>query len=147
MTESAGPDETTSDLLMTAARSMRRAFGEAMSAWDITPAQARALRIVVELGSVRPSVLAEHLRIAPRSATEVVDALETRSLVERVPDPTDRRATAVVPTTAGTHLRGELEQARRAFTEQRLRALSLEDRAELDRLLRLLVEGDRGPQE
>ena len=37
---------------------------------------------------MRPSVLAERLRIAPRSATEVVDALEARGLVERGPDPT-----------------------------------------------------------
>jgi DNA-binding MarR family transcriptional regulator len=133
-------DDSTSDLLMTAARSMRRAFGEAMAAWDITPSQARALRIVGELGSVRLSVLAERLRIAPRSATEVVDALEARSLVAREPDPADRRATSVVPTPEGTRLGAELEKARRTATEQRLAVLTGGDRAELDRILRLLVD-------
>jgi DNA-binding MarR family transcriptional regulator len=131
--------ESTADLLMTAARSMRRSFGEAMRAWDITPGQARALRIVGELDSVRLSVLADRLRIAPRSATEVVDALEQRSLVAREPDPDDRRATCVVPTAAGAVLRERLEEARRTATEQRLSVLSAADRAELDRILRLLV--------
>lgn len=136
-------EESTVDLLMAAARSMRRAFGEAMADWDITPGQARALRIVGELGSARPSVIAEHLRIAPRSATEVVDALEARALVERVPDPSDRRATTIVPTAEGLRLDAELAQARRAVTEQRLAGLDPADRSELDRILRLLVEADR----
>jgi DNA-binding MarR family transcriptional regulator len=42
---------------------------------------------------MRLSELSEHLHIAPRSATEVVDALESRGLVRRRPDPDDRRAT------------------------------------------------------
>lgn len=133
-------EESTSDLLMTAARLVRRSFGEAMAVWDITPGQARALRIVGELGSVRLSVLAERLRIAARSATEVVDALEARSLVARVPDPSDRRATSVVPTEEGSSLCAKLERARRTATEQRLAVLSAQDRAELDRILRLVVD-------
>ena len=141
MTDDPGPSgDSTSDLLMTAARSMRRSFGEAMAAWDITPSQARALRIVGELGSVRLSVLAERLRIAPRSATEVVDALEGRSLVARQSDPADRRATCVVPTEQGSRLLEALEEARRTATEERLAVLSTADRAELDRILRLLVD-------
>ena len=132
--------ETTSDLLLMAARSMRRAFGEAMAAYDVTPSQARALRIVGEHGPVRLSVLAEHLRIAPRSATEVVDALESRGLVVREPDPDDRRATRVAPTAEGSRLRTVLDGARREATEQRLAVLGEDDRAELDRILRLVVD-------
>lgn len=132
--------EATGDLLMTAARSLRRAFGEAMAAYDVTPSQARALRVVAEHGTIRLSVLAERLRIAPRSATEVIDALEARGLVARKPDPADRRATSVVPTEAGTQLREGLESARRTATEQRLAVLDEADRAELDRILRLVVD-------
>jgi DNA-binding MarR family transcriptional regulator len=132
-------DESTSELLMMAARSLRRSFGEVMAEYDVTPSQARALGVVAEAGSVRLSALAERLRIAPRSATEVVDALEERSLVAREPDPADRRATSVVPTSAGTALRAKLDEARRTATEQRLSVLSGADRAELDRILRLVV--------
>ena len=134
--------ESTSELLMMAARSMRRSFGESMSAYDVTPSQARALRVVAHHGSVRLSTLAEALRIAPRSATEVVDALEERGLVTREPDPADRRATSVVPTEAGIELGERLDEARRTATEERLAVLSRADRAELDRILRLVVEQD-----
>jgi DNA-binding MarR family transcriptional regulator len=135
--------EATSDLLMSAARSIRRSFADAMAAYDVTPSQARALRIVGEHGPVRLSVIAEHLRIAPRSATEVVDALEARGLVAREPDPADRRATQVVVTAEGGRLRAVLDRARRTASEQRLAVLDERDRAELERLLRLVV--DREP--
>src|SRR5690349_4610668 len=114
--------ESTGDLLMGAARRMRRDFAGALVHAGVTPAQARALRIVMEHGTVRPSALAEHLHIAPRSATEVVDALEERGLVERAPDPDDRRATLVAPTAAA---RAELAQVDRVRREQSERFLAV----------------------
>ena len=134
-------DDATSDLLMGVARSMRRAFGAALEQYDVTPSQVRALRMAA-LGDEPPrlSVLAERLRIAPRSATEVVDALEARGLVERRPDPADRRAALVTATEEGRRLTEVLSEARRAATEEYLAVLSAEDRAELDRILRLLAE-------
>jgi hypothetical protein len=44
-----------------------------------------------------------------------------------------------VPTSAGTALRAKLDEARRTATEERLSVLSEADRAELDRILRLVV--------
>ena len=71
---------------------------EALADWEVTPGQARALRVLAGADGMRPSALADALRIAPRSATEVVDALEERGWVRREPDATDRRATRLVPT-------------------------------------------------
>ena len=137
-------DDSTSDLLMAVAHSMRRAFGAALEEYDVTPSQARALRVATALTPEeeppRLSVLAERLRIAPRSATEVVDALEERGLVERRPDPADRRAALVAATDDGRRLQVLLSEARRASTDDFLSVLSPEDRAELDRILRLLLE-------
>jgi DNA-binding MarR family transcriptional regulator len=137
-------DDSTSDLLMGVARSMRRAFGAALEEYDVTPSQARALRMAADVVSgedpPRLSVLADRLRIAPRSATEVVDALEARGLVERQPDPADRRASRVAATEEGLRLTRVLSEARRVATESYLAVLSPEDRAELDRILRLLAE-------
>lgn len=136
-------DDTTGELLMAVARSMRRAFGAALADYDVTPSQARALRIVTDLASddeaPRLSVLAERLRIAPRSATEVVDALEERGLVTRRPDPADRRAVCVSATDEGRRLQEVLSQARRVATGEYLAVLSTADRDELDRILRLLA--------
>ena len=132
--------DTTGELLLTTARRLRRRFGLAMADAGVTPAQGRALRIVCEHESVRLSVLAEHLRIAPRSATEVVDAREEAGLVRRVADPGDRRATCVEPTAAGRERGAVLDEVRRDATEDFLAVLPERDRAALDRILRRLGE-------
>jgi DNA-binding MarR family transcriptional regulator len=95
---------------------------------------------VMESGSMRPSVLAERLHIAARSATEVVDALEARGLVERGPDPDDRRATLVRPTEAARTELAEVDRVRREQSERFLAVLSERDRKTLDRILRILVD-------
>src|SRR4030095_12810010 len=80
-----------SDLLARVARTQRRRWRDVLAPWDLSPHQARALRVVTERDGVRLTDLAEALHIAPRSATEVADGLQERGLVERTPDPGDRR--------------------------------------------------------
>lgn len=130
----------TGDLLMAAARALRRRHGDALRVWDLAPGQSRALRVVDELGTARLSVLAERLHIAPRSATEVVDALEGRGLVIREADPTDRRATTVSLTPAGQHLLVVVERARGATSAEFFSRVPVADRRELERILRGLAE-------
>lgn len=84
---------------------------------------------------MRLSALADRLGIAPRSATEVVDALETRGWVQRLPDPQDRRAVVVAATTAGGELAERLAVVRRGVAADLLADLSRDERAQLDRLL------------
>src|ERR687893_3262501 len=93
--------EALGELLMRAARGQRRRWREALAPWDLSPHHARALRVVTDRTGTRLSDLAEALHIAPRSATEVADALQARGLVERTPDPTDRRGGGVTPTPGG----------------------------------------------
>lgn len=131
--------ETTGDLLTAVARMQRRRFAAALEAYDVTPSQARALHVLFVHGVVRLSELADRLRIARRSATEVVDALEDRGLASRGPDPDDRRGIRVAMTAEGERLAGVLEKARKVESERLVSGLSERDRAELDRILRLLV--------
>jgi DNA-binding MarR family transcriptional regulator len=131
--------ETTGDLLTAVARMQRRRFSRALEEYDVTPSQARALHVLFAHGEARLSALADRLRIARRSATEVVDALEARRLAARVPDPDDRRGIRVVLTAEGKRLAAVLEEARRAETDRLLERLSARDRSELDRILRLLL--------
>jgi len=137
------PVDTTGDLLMAAARALRRRYGTALARWDITPGQARALRIVAAAEEApRLSEIADRLRIVPRSATEVIDALEQRDLVVRRPDPADRRATCVVATAEGERLATVIEEARAAEGRDYLSVLPAADRAELRRILEKLVAED-----
>jgi DNA-binding MarR family transcriptional regulator len=131
---------TLGELLMRAARAQRRRWREALAPWDLSPHHARALRVVCTRDGVRLSELAETLHIAPRSATEVADALQSRGLVERTPDPTDRRAVVLTPTPAGRRVHGEVAAARAADTHELFARLPSADRAELARMLRSLSE-------
>ena len=70
----------------------------------------------------------------------MVDALEARGLVERGPDPDDRRATLVRPTEAARAELAEVDRVRREQSERFLAVLSERDRKTLDRILRILVD-------
>ena len=94
------------DLILEAARGLRRAWSEGLVDHDLSPHESRALRVIArrcggEEGAPRLADLATALRIAPRSATEVVDRLVSHGLAVRQPSPTDRRAIEVVATEAG----------------------------------------------
>jgi DNA-binding MarR family transcriptional regulator len=128
------------ELLMRVARTQRRRWRDALAPWDLSPHQARALGVVVERDGVRLSDLAESLHIAPRSVTEVADGLQARGLVERTPDPGDRRAVILRPTAEGRRVRTEVGRARAADNEALLSRLSADDRATLARLLGALLD-------
>lgn len=137
------PDDGTADLgdlLMRVARTQRRRWRDVLAPWDLSPHQARALTVVCERDGVRLSDLAEGLRIAPRSATEVADALQERGLVERSSDPADRRAVLLRPTEEGRRIRGEIDAARAADSAELFMRLPTEDRAVLARILRTLAD-------
>ena len=91
-------------------------------------------------GTMRLSELSDHLHIAPRSATEVVDALESRGLVQRSPDPGDRRATLVEVTGQGATILEAIRAARGTEAERVFGRLSPADRADLARILRALQD-------
>lgn len=133
-------DASTGELLMHAARGLRKEYAEALLPWDVTPGQARALGAICVHAPIRLSALADLMFIVPRSVTQVVDALEERGLVRREADPVDRRATCVVPTPEGRRLQAEFHDARAVRWERYFAVLEAADRAELERILRLLVE-------
>jgi DNA-binding MarR family transcriptional regulator len=87
---------------------------------------------------MRLSELSDQLHIAPRSTTEVVDSLESRGLVQRRPDPADRRATLVELTEHGASVLEVIRAARGTEAERVFGRLSQTDRAHLARILRKL---------
>ncbi|MCW0215470.1 MAG: MarR family transcriptional regulator [Pseudonocardia sp.] len=128
-------DETLSDVFWAVARRLRQQSKEALAPWDIAPSHFRAIAVLARHGTMRQGELADHLRIAARSTTEVVDGLEERGLVERTPDPKDRRAILVGLTGKGAGLFAAVRAARQAGSEEYFGALSEQDRADLTRIL------------
>jgi DNA-binding MarR family transcriptional regulator len=133
-----GADETLAEAFRSVARQLRDTSQEFLAPWDITPSQLRALRVLMHRGAMRLSELSGSLHIAPRSATEVVDALEARDLVQRRPDPGDRRATLVEVTEHGASVLDAIRAARGTEAERAFDRLSPTDRAHLARILRKL---------
>jgi DNA-binding MarR family transcriptional regulator len=120
---------------MSVARQLRGTSQATLAPWDITPAQLRALRTLGHHGTQRMSELSEHLHIAARSTTEVVEALESRGLVERRPDPGDRRATLTELTDDGASVLSAIHAARGTEAERIFNRLSAADKAHLARIL------------
>ncbi len=131
-------EEGLSEAFWAVARELRHRSREALAPWDITPSQSRAVGVLLRHEPMRLRDLAEHLRIAARSATEVVDDLEARGLVERRPDPHDRRATLARLTAPGRDLAAAIRGARATESESFFAGLSATDRADLARILRSL---------
>jgi DNA-binding MarR family transcriptional regulator len=134
----ADEDETLSEAFWGVARRLRHLSREALAQWDIAPSHSRALRVLTHHGTMRLSELSDHLHIAARSTTEVVDGLQDRGLVERRPDPLDRRATLVALTEEGARVGKAIRSARDAEAEGVFSVLSETDRTNLTRILRKL---------
>ncbi|WP_199701664.1 MarR family winged helix-turn-helix transcriptional regulator [Jiangella rhizosphaerae] len=131
------------DLLTMTNRRLRRLSGPELERTGVTPGQLRVLRLLSAAGSpLRVSELARRLDVIPRSATSVVDLLEERGLVERRPDPDDRRATLVALTPSGTQVLRSLRAHRAAGLAQLLDRLTADEQAELVRLLTVLTADD-----
>lgn len=130
-------------LLHAAFRGLRRSWSEQLAPWDLTPFQWRALHTIMRAPEgVRLGVVAEQLRIAPRSATEVVDQLETRGFVARQVDPSDRRAVVVAPTADGVRLHDSIMAERRERSDEYFAVFTADEKAQLTALLSRLVHDD-----
>jgi DNA-binding MarR family transcriptional regulator len=144
------------DAVQRASKRIRRETFHRLAPHGLTPSQGRALDVLSrgrrgrsadgarddagdDAGDgreMRLNELAEWLRIAPRSATSVVDALESAGLVQRAPDPADRRATLLRLTPSGRESVRRLAAVRREVAEEYFAPLDAADRAAALRALR-----------
>lgn len=109
-------------LLTDVSRLMRRAFQQRLEGSSLTLAQARALFYVSRHEGVRQIDLAEMLEVQPITLARLIDQLTDAGLVERRPDPNDRRAYRVFMTSAAAPHLAAIEQV--AAT---IRAVALHD--------------------
>ncbi|GAA0933293.1 MarR family winged helix-turn-helix transcriptional regulator [Streptomyces thermoalcalitolerans] len=103
----------------------------------LTGAQARLLSLL-SLEPLPMRKLAQKLKCEPSNVTGIMDRLEARGLVERRPDPSDRRVKLAAATQEGRRVARELREGLR-FAREPLAALSEEERLVLRDLLRRMV--------
>jgi len=103
----------------------------------------------VDQAEAPPSIgqVASTLAIDPSTASRLVDQRVTEGLLQRSPDPTDRRRTVLSLTDSGRTLLTELAESRRAMLAEVTRGWSAADQRDLERLLDRLVDGFRTLEE
>lgn len=134
--ETATTEELPARLRRVTMRLSRRLRREAGS--GLPPALDSALALIGRRGPLSPSELARIEEVRRPTATRLVAILEGRGLVERAPDPCDRRSYRVAVTDQGRKLLRESRTRRDAYLARRLAALDPADRAALDGALALL---------
>lgn len=84
-------------------RALRRGARVADPANPLAVAQLELLSALAEHDGSRPGQLARRLNMRPNTVTTIVNALESRGMVRRVPAQGDRRAFELTITDAGRH--------------------------------------------
>jgi DNA-binding MarR family transcriptional regulator len=111
---------------------------------DLTPAQSRALRTIAKASEpIRMGELAATLGVVPRSATGLVDALESTGMVRRTVDPSNRRSVLVSLTERGLAVQHEISRARTQAGAELFDVLTDAERRQLAELLGRVAQGPR----
>ncbi|MFH5824322.1 MarR family winged helix-turn-helix transcriptional regulator [Georgenia sp. AZ-5] len=97
------------------------------------------LELLHHADAVSQRGLADALRLDPSQIVSLVDGLERRGLVERRPNPDDRRQRSVVLTDAGRDVFGEARTLVAESLDEVLSGLSPEERGTLRALLQRVV--------
>jgi len=100
-----------------------------------------ALAVLTRLHKHGPQTLtelSEHDRVSPASMSQTVNRLTSAGYAVRTRDPDDRRKVLFSATTEGDELASATRAQRNAWLDQRLQALSTEDRAVIARATALL---------
>ena len=100
-----------------------------------------ALAVLTRLHKHGPQTLtelSEHDRVSPASMSQTVNRLTSAGYAVRTRDPDDRRKVLFSTTAEGDELASAARAQRNAWLDQRLQALSAEDRAVIARATALL---------
>lgn len=137
--------ETAARLRLAVVRTARRLRQQ--SATGLSPSLTAALATIERHGPLTPSELAERESIKRPAATRIVARLEGEGLVGRTADPADGRVALIAATPAGRDLLRRIRKRKNEYLARRMRDLSPEDLAALERaadvLERLLEDGRR----
>jgi DNA-binding MarR family transcriptional regulator len=101
-------DENIGMMLAQVSRLMRRSFDERAKGIGVTRPQWQVLSLLYLREGINQGGLAEILEVEPISLGRMIDRLQEAKLVERRPDPTDRRAWRLFLTDKGTELLDQL---------------------------------------
>ncbi|MFH8343686.1 MarR family winged helix-turn-helix transcriptional regulator [Streptomyces sp. NPDC018045] len=125
------------ELIGTVVARYHEEYEHAAAEHSLTGAQARVLGLLAR-EPMPMRRIARSLKCEPSNVTGIVDRLESRGLVERRPDPADRRVKLAAPTEAGLSTAAQLRDSL-DFAREPLGELSVAERALLKELLQRML--------
>lgn len=96
------------DRLVALSGGLHHLLAEVAARYDLTPQQAVLLRSLKQPRPMR--TVAHAMRCDPSNVTGLIDRIERRGLVERIPDPADRRVRFLSLTDAGRRVREDIQR-------------------------------------
>ena len=114
-------------------------FQDGIEALQLTPTQFAALVKIRDLGEVSQNQLGRLTAMDPATIQGVIQRLDARKLIERQPDPKDRRCTLLKLTDDGGALVADAIERARKITEATLAPLAAPERQAFLALLRKLI--------
>ncbi|MBV9022210.1 MAG: MarR family transcriptional regulator [Streptomycetaceae bacterium] len=125
------------DLIASVVARYHEEYESAAAEYKLTGAQARVLALLAR-EPLPMHRIAEQLKCEPSNITGIVDRLQARGLVERRPDPADRRVKVAATTDTGRETAARLRSGLN-FARQPLAELSAQERRMLCDILRRIL--------
>jgi DNA-binding MarR family transcriptional regulator len=122
-----------------------RLLAEGFAAAHVRGYHYRLLAALEEFGPASQAALGRRTQIDRSDVVAALNDLAGRRLIQRSPDPADRRANIITITAAGSQQLGTLDRIVADVQEALLAPLSAADRAQLFELLTRLLEHDSRP--
>jgi DNA-binding MarR family transcriptional regulator len=128
-------------------RTARRLRQEAAAETSgLTPTSVAALATIERHGPLTPSEIAAIERVKRPTITRTLGCLEREGLIDRAPDPEDRRSALVNVNGAGRERLRRLRKRKNAYLARRMRDLSEEEVETLARAAEILERMREGEQ-
>lgn len=131
-------------LMTQTAMHAHRLVSEGLAAADARGYHYRLLAALEEFGPASQAALGRRTGIDRSYVVEAVNELADRGLVERARDPEDRRRNIITITPAGVRQLWRLDEVLAGIQDELLAPLSADERDELARLLRKVLEHHAG---
>jgi DNA-binding MarR family transcriptional regulator len=133
-------------LITQTAQHAHRLVSEGMAVVGARGYQYRALASLDEFGPASQADLGRRSGIHLSDLVATINELADQQLVERAPDPADRRRNIITITPAGRRRLRRLEKQLSRTQDELLAPLSPEERAQLTQLLRRVLEHHSSPE-
>ena len=139
--------ESNGFLIAVLGQESRRRFMAHINRWDLGWPHQSVLGALLNAGPdgvTSQRRLSAYVHIDPRNLVTILDALEGRQLVERTPNPQDRRSYGITLTQSGARLASELRTASAQLESDFFACLSEAEQESLHQLLLKLYRGIEG---